>query len=147
MIVVKPKIGTLFSLGVFVAASLSLGGYAAHVTFIEKSPEWYHYILLFIFAPIGLGLFFRMIFKYKIVRIGKGIITIMIPTRFLEKSYQLDDIKHWKETSIKTAGGNYKELEILFDDQKRLNLSMQEHGEYGKVIIYLKKKVAKKMKA
>lgn len=146
MIVVKPKISTQFSLGVFIAASLSLGGYAGNIVFINKNPDWYHYMLLIIFAPIGLGLLMRMIFKYKIIQIGKGSINIKLPTRFINVSYDLNDIKHWRETAIKTAGGKYKELEILFDDQKRLHLSMQEHSDYNKVVTYLKKKVSKKLK-
>ena len=146
MIVVKPKISTQFSLGVFVAACISVGGYAGNVVFISNNPEWYHYVILFVFGPIGLGLLMRMIFKYKIVEIGKGKFTIKLPTRFFEKSYELEDVKHWRETTIKTAGGQFKELEILFEDHKRLYLSMQEHNEYHNVVKYLKKKVSKKQK-
>ncbi|MEQ8926417.1 MAG: hypothetical protein RLO81_11425 [Fulvivirga sp.] len=146
MIIVKPKIGTLFSLGVFVAVSLSVSGYSVGYVFGAEKPEWYHYALFLIFGPIGIGLLFRMIFKYKVVRFGKGSVIINFPTRFNEKTYDLKEVKMWHETTIKTAGGKYKELEILFEDNKRLNLSMQEHSDYPKVVTYLKKKIAKREK-
>ena len=146
MIIVKPKLGTLFSLGIFVAACLSLGGYAANIILNNNQPAWYHYVLLLGFGPIGIGLLARMIFKYKVVRIGKGSIFIQFPSQFRERVYKLTNIENWKETAIKTAGGKYKELEILFDDKKKLYLSMQEHANYPQAINYLKKKAAKKFK-
>lgn len=145
MIIVKPKLGTLFSLGIFVVACLSLAGYGGSIIFQNKSPEWYHYVLLLGFGPVGVGLLMRMIFKYKVVSIGKGTIEIRFPSQFKKRSYKVNNIIKWSETAIKTAGGKYKEVELLFDDKRKLNFSMQEHANYPQAINYLKKKAAKKM--
>jgi hypothetical protein len=81
-----------------------------------------------------------------VVNIGKESVIIRFPTRFSSKSYALKEIKTWHETAIKTAGGNYKEVEILFTDMKKLNLSMQEHTNYANLIKYMSKKASKKKK-
>ncbi len=123
-----------------------MGGYGGKVILNSPTPEWYHYALLILFSPLGLGLLFRMIFKYKIVSMGKGSIEINFPSQFSKRTYKLSNILTWSETAIKTAGGKYKELELIFDDKKKLNLSMQEHSNYPQAINYLKKKASKKMK-
>lgn len=146
MIISKPKVGTLFSIGVFVAASMMGAGYGLKYVYSLK-PEWYHYALLLIFGPIGLGLLFRMILKYQIVKMGKGSIEIRFPARFKDTTYKVNDLTHWKETVINTAGGKYKEVELVFSDKKTINLSMQEHSNYPQVISYLRKKASKKMKS
>lgn len=87
-----------------------------------------------------------MIFKYKVVSMGKGSIEIRFPSQFRTRGYKLTNIEKWSETAIQTAGGKYKELEILFDDKKKLNLSMQEHANYPQAINYLKKKANKKFR-
>lgn len=146
MIVVKPKVSTLFSLGIFVAACLSISGYTLGIVLSSNNPEWYHFATTAFLLPLGFGLLLRMIFKYKVVSIGKESIIINFPTRFNVKNYPLKEVQLWKETSIKTAGGKYMEVEIVFNDSKKVNLSMQEHSNYSDVIKYLNKKVAKKRK-
>ncbi len=146
MIVVKPKVSTLFSLGIFVAACISVGGYTFSILLTSNNPQWYHYATTSFLVPLGLGLLFRMIFKYKVVSIGKESIIIKFPTRFRMKNYPLKEVKMWHETAIKTAGGKYKEVEIIFTDLKKLSLSMQEHSNYSDVIKYMNKKISKKRK-
>lgn len=146
MIVVKPKVSTLFSLGIFVAACLSISGYTLSIVLTSTNPEWYHFATTAFLGSLGLGLLFRMVFKYKVVSIGKESINIKFPTRFKLKSYPLKEVKMWNETAIKTAGGKYMEVEILFTDMKKLSLSMQEHTNYANLIKYMKKKASKKMK-
>ena len=146
MIVVKPKVSTLFSLGIFVAACISISGYTLSILLTSPNPQWYHMATTALLGPLGLGLLFRIIFKYKIVSIGKESIIINFPTRFKSKNYSIKEVKMWHETAIKTAGGKYMEVEILFDDMKKLNLSMQEHTNYSNVIKYMNKKIAKKKK-
>lgn len=143
MIISKPKVGTLFSVGVFVTASLMAAGYGAS-NIKDQQTEWYFYALFLIFGPLGLGLLLRMILKYKIVRIGKGSITIHFPIRFSSRNYKLNQLTSWKETAINTAGGKYKEVELLFDNKRKLYLSMQEHTNYPQVLNYLRKKAGKK---
>ncbi|MEQ8245618.1 hypothetical protein [Fulvivirga sp.] len=146
MIVVKPKVSTLFSLGIFVAACISISGYTLSIVLNSSNPQWYHLATTALLGPLGLGLLFRIVFKYKVVSVGKESIIIRFPTRFSSKNYPLKEVKMWHETAIKTAGGKYMEVEILFTDMKKLNLSMQEHTNYANVIKYMKKKASKKMK-
>jgi hypothetical protein len=147
MTVSKPKINTLFSLGIFMSICLTAAGVSLYYMLTEQSYEWYRYAMTVVFGPLGLGLLFRSIFSYKVARFGKGAIEINYPTRWKKVVHQINDIKHWRETKIKTMGGNYKELEIMFENSKKLNLSMQEHTNYPQVIKYLKAKSSKKMKS
>lgn len=143
MIVAKPKVSTLFSLGVFIAISLALSGYAIGHILSGKPIEWYHYALGVIFFPIGLGLLLRLLFGYRVVTIGKEKFDIHFPSRFNRKSYKVKDVTKWKETQVKTVSGTFKELEIYFNDNKHITLSIQEHTDYPKVLQYLKKKCGK----
>lgn len=144
MIVVKPKNSTLFSLGVFITFSLVAAGYGMQAYFKDQA-VWYHYVGLFVFGPLGLGLLMRTLLKYSIYNIGKGSIAVRTPVRFSNRQYKLSQISYWRETSVKTAGGNFKEVEIKFDNKKSISLSMQEHSNYPQLINYLKKKAPKKM--
>ena len=82
----------------------------------------------------------------KKVYIGKEKIDIHFPTRFTKKTYGIKDIASWKEEQVKTATGTYKELEVLFQSNYKLNLSYQEHTDYPAVVRYLKKKCGRKFK-
>lgn len=147
MIVAKPKIGTLFSLGVFILVSLGIAALTASYMLAAQNIAWYQYVIVLVLFPLGLGLAVKVIFGYKIIIIGKGKIEIKFPTRFKKKAYRINEIDYWKETKVKAATGTYKEVEINFTDKKQLYLSYQEHTDYPKVIQYLKKKCAKRMRA
>lgn len=143
MIVVKPKVNTLFSLGIFILICLAVAIYNFYLISISETPKWYHYLLVIVPAPIGLGLLFRMLFSYKIVKVGKLKIEILFPVRASKKSYTLRQIKYWKEESVKTANGVFKELEVRFTDNKNLKISLQEYQAYNEMIQYLNKKSGK----
>jgi len=143
MIVAKPKVSTLFSLGMFIAISLSASGYAIGRFFSGGTMLWYHYALSFIFFPIGMGLLFRLLLGYRVVTISKGRFDVNFPSRFSKKSYKIKELDQWKEVEVKTISGTYKEIELVFDDKKKLSFSMQEHTDYPKLKKYLNKKCAK----
>lgn len=143
MIVVKPKVGTLFSLGIFIALCLSASGYALGVWYGGAPLQWYHYVLLIVFLPIGLGLLFRLLLGYRVVKVGKEKIDVNFPSRFKSTTYKLKDIKNWKETQVKTVSGVFRELEIHFEDGRKITSSFQEHANYDKLKKYLSKKCAK----
>jgi len=143
MIVAKPKISTLFSLSIFILLCFLVSGYAIGYMLSGKSIEWYHYTLAIIFFPIGLGLLFRMLLGYRVVRVGKEKFEVHFPSRFTTRTYKLKDISQWKETAVKTVSGTFKEVEILFNDRKKITVSIQEHTDYKPLIKYLQKKCAK----
>ena len=131
-------------MGVFVAFCLTAAGMSLYYILISTAYAWYQYAAVIVLGPIGLGLLFRTVLSYKIVYLGKGSIEIRYPTRFKSKSYKLNSISRWSETEIKTLGGKFKELEVVFENKKKLQLSIQEHTNYPQVVKYLKKKCAKK---
>lgn len=147
MIVAKPKIGTLFSLGVVIFLSLGFASYTAYQMVHADAIAWYQYLIVLLLFPLGLGLAAKVILGYKVIELGKGRIDIRFPVRLKRKSHKIKEIDHWKETTVKTATGTYKEVEITFADKTKLTLSYQEHTEYPKVIQYLKKKCARKMRS
>ncbi len=143
MIVAKPKISTLFSLGVFILFCMIASGYAIGHMLSGKTILWYHYSLAIIFFPIGLGLLFRMLLGYRIIRVGKEKIEVHFPSKFTTRTYKLKDISQWKETAVKTVSGTFKEVEVLFNDRKKITVSIQEHTDYKPLLKYLQKKCAK----
>lgn len=146
MIIAKPKIGTLFSLGLFVILSLGLASFTAYHMFNATTIAWYQYLIVIILFPLGLGLAVKVVLGYKIIEIGKERIEVRFPVKFKKESHKLKDIERWKETTVKTATGTYKEVDIRFSDKKQLTLSYQEHTDYPKVVKYLKKRCARQMK-
>lgn len=143
MIVAKPKVSTLFSLGIFIALSLASSGFAIGRYLGGSTMHWYHYALIFIFFPIGMGLLFRQLLGYRIVKVGKERFEIKYPSRFSKRTYKLNEIKAWRETQVKTFSGNFKEVEIIFDDNRKITFSMQEYTDYPQLIKYLNKKCRK----
>ena len=106
---------------------------------------WYHYLYMIGFGPIALGLILRQVFGYKTITIGKGKLTISLLFKRTKIVHSLKQLERWSETSIKTPSGNYKQLELVFDNNRKVGMSMQEHTEYHQVIKYLKKKHSQKM--
>ena len=134
-------------MAIFIAISLSLAIFCAYLMLDSGKIVWYQFLTAIILGPVALGLLAKVILGYKIVSIGKERIEIKYPTRFSSKTYPIKEIDSWRETEVKTATGVYQELEVLFSNRKKLNLSYQEHTEYPAVIKYLKKKCSKKFKA
>jgi hypothetical protein len=143
MIIAKPKFNTLFSIAVFEILMFSLVGWAAWDALSTRTMEWYHFLGIVVVAPLALGVGFKTLLGYKVVTISKERINVRFPVRFTEKTYSLKEVKSWKETSIKTFSGPYRELEIHFTPKGKLVLSVQEHTHYPKVVKYLEKKCAK----
>ncbi|TRX56275.1 hypothetical protein FNH22_16685 [Fulvivirga sp. M361] len=143
MIIAKPKIGTLFSIGIFVAFCLGISLYIFLI--LEDRPaQWYHYLIIVTLSPLALGLLTKTVLGYKKIAIGKERITINYPIRFSQRVYNLKDIESWTEQKVKTATGTFKELTVLFKNGKRLNMSFQEHSNYIESVKYLRKKCGKK---
>ncbi len=143
MIVVKPKINTLLSLGIFITICLSVSGYTLSIMMRSGNIQWYQYLIVLILTPLALGILFKTLLGYKRVEVGKNKITIYHPIRFSSQSYLLKEVKQWTEQKVKTGGSTFKELTILFDSGKKLSLSLQEHTNYLDLLKYLKKKCSR----
>lgn len=145
MIVLRPKVSTLFSLSLFTSFCLVAG--AVGVThYLLTDLAWYDYIFLGLFLPLGIILLLRLIFNYSSIRIGRGQFTVIYPTRFTQRNYGLDEIESWTEKEVKTPSGLYKEVEIRFVDNRKVTVSLHEHKGYAEAVAYLRKKCNKKFK-
>jgi hypothetical protein len=144
MIVVKPKPGTIFSIMMFSLPLLALAIYGFYILKTDQ-PLWYHYLYMLGFGPISLGLIFRQIFGYRTITLGKDKLIISYLLKRGKIIHSLKQLKQWNETAIKTPSGNYKQVELIFETNYKVALSMQEHTEYHQVVKFLKKKHSKKM--
>lgn len=144
MIVARPKINTLLSIGIFIALCFGISGYMLSLILESGRTVWYQYALVIVPGPLALGLLTKTLLGYKRVEIGKNRIGIQFPLRFKKVSFTLKEVKQWTEQKVKTAGGTFKELVILFDNGKKLTLSLQEHTNYLDAVKYLRKKCARK---
>lgn len=144
MIVSKPKFSALFSLGMFVLACISIGGYSLSVILDDRG-WWLNYLLAALLLPIALAIFARQLWSYKIVRVDKNKLIVRYPLRFSQKSFILKDINYWEETIIKTRNGQFKQVEMAFNHDK-VKLTMQENTNYARIMSYLSKKLSSKRK-
>ncbi|MEM9389296.1 MAG: hypothetical protein AAGA02_02410 [Bacteroidota bacterium] len=140
----KPKINTLASIGIFIAICLGLSGYMLSRILKSDMIIWYQYAIVIVLGPLSLGLLAKTILGYKRVEIGKNRIIVQFPLRFKKSIFSIKEIKQWTEQKVKTAGSTFKELVVLFDNGKKLTLSLQEHTNYIETVKYLKKKCGRK---
>ena len=144
MIIAKPKSSTIFSIMMFSFPLLALAIYGFYILKTDH-PAWYHYLYMIGFGPIALGLIFRQLFGYRTISLGKDKLIVSYLLKRSKITHSLKQMKQWNETAIKTPSGNYKQVELVFETNHKIALSMQEHTEYHQVVKYLKKKHSKKM--
>lgn len=139
MIVSKPKVGTLFSVGLFISLALGLFVYSL-VQIRSASDRTWWYVLIYTSGPIGLLVLMKILFTLKTLKVSKERFEIRFPFKFQKYLFSGKEIDHWFHTSIKTYGGQYEELTIALNSGKKLALSKQENTEYDKMLNYMKKK-------
>ena len=143
MIVVKPKINTLFSIGVFLIIVFGLFGLMVNQYVSYTRPPLYITLLMVGSGALGFSILLKYLWNLKTITIGKERFEISYPIRFKKVLFSGKNIIKWSEVKIKTWGGNYAELTIQFADSKKINLSQQEHTDYDKTVNYLIKKYKK----
>jgi hypothetical protein len=147
MILVKPKVGTLFSIGLFILICLAGGIYGFMQIRQDVHAAWYHYVLALVLLPLGIGLLLKILWGYQYVSFGKQRIKVEYPIRRKTAQYNLNMITAWREESVKTASGQYKEIVIQFTNGRKIRISMQEHIRYKEAVKYLNKKARTKFKS
>ncbi|HRK55210.1 MAG TPA: hypothetical protein PK185_14935 [Cyclobacteriaceae bacterium] len=114
----------------------------------DQEPAWYTYLILIALTPLSLFLTYRIFINYKVIELANEKITIKYPIRNSRKHYPLGRVIYWRESIVKTGkNSTFKELEIRFDDNFKLNLGLREYSNYQKVQSYLTKKLARKKQA
>jgi len=145
MIVSRPKVRALFSIGVFLIISFSLG--LVNLRYIIAGDyKWYNLLIVLLFLPLALVILIRQLASFKIITIDNGTFKVTHPFIIRGYSFKISQIISWNETIINTKNGEFKELFILSTSYK-LKLTIQENSNYAKVIAYLRKKIPGKKKA
>lgn len=145
MIISKPRGNTLFALGMFLLICFGLLGYTSYNYFTYEHRYWYQYVIFLIITPIALVVLWKTIQSYKIIRLGKGKLSVTYPFFFKEQVFYMKDLEYWEEEIIKTQGTAFKELRLNFKSGK-IGLSSQENGGYNKIHAYVKKKHLKNLR-
>jgi len=145
MVVSKPTGRTLVSFSLFLIIAFVLVAMSAVTIYNDSNPPWYSYLIVSSLGPISVFLLFRLIFGFKVIRLGNNQIEIFRPALNHRVTYTLAQVEYWRESKVKTGkSSTYKELEVRFDSGKKIELGHQEYSNYGPMISYLKKKVGKK---
>jgi hypothetical protein len=141
MIVSKPKFNTAFALGTFLF--LVFGTFCFLLNSLLTSPDFF--VIKLILAPIllviGLLVMGKFMASLKRVSLGDGKMEVLFLISRMKISMKTDDILGWNEEVIKTKGGEFRELKILYTKKKILKLSNKENTEYDRVVKYLRQKV------
>ncbi len=111
----------------------------------DRIAAWYNYLIVILLIPIGLLVFYKIFLRYKILQFGNNQIQIDYPVMMQSKKYTIEQIERWIENKVKTGqSSEYKELEILFSDRKKITIGHKEHTEYSRIVQYLAQKAPKK---
>ena len=145
MIVSKPLTSTITSFVFFLIITIVVLGMNVWVLTKDPHPAWYNYAIIALLAPIGLFVFYKIFVRYKIIRLGNNQIEVSFPVLRDSKKYSLAQVSHWTEKQVSTGKKSvYKELEIKFEDGRKVTLGHKEFSEYPRMIQYLIQKVPKK---
>ncbi len=143
MIVSKPRTNTIVSFLFFLL--ITVGVLAMNVVSIFRGAAWYNFLIVVLLVPIGLLVSYRIFIRYKIIRLGNNQVEIHYPVLGRKHLYSLQAVANWRESIVKTGKNSvYKELEIEFEDKRKLSFGQKEQTEYDRVVAYLKQKVPKK---
>lgn len=143
MIVCKPKINTYFSIGVFEIAAGGLLAFLYYQLPSMGSYKWLGRMLMPVLLGIMLAILIKVVWSLKTVKVGKEKFEVFFPIRRKRVVYTGKNLKGWKEETIKTAGGVYKETTMTFDDGRKVSLSQQEHTNYPQLVKYMHQKFTK----
>lgn len=143
MIQVKPKVSTLFSIGVFLIISFGIFFYTIYSGSNSLAYSVIQLILVFTTGPIAVAVTLKTLWGLKLLEISKEKFIIKYPFRFTTYKFIGKDIEYWKLEKIKTYGGEYEELIWQLKNGKKYAMSKQEHTAYDKALNYMLKKFKK----
>jgi hypothetical protein len=147
VIISKPQTSTLLSFAFFLMLTFSVLTLNI-IAIIQKQAAWYNYLIAGLLVPIGLFVLFKIFIRYKVISMGNNQIEVRYPILNRSEKYAVKSVVAWRENIIKTGKrSTYKQLEILFENQKRLSLGQKEHTEYARLIHYLHQKIPGKKTA
>jgi len=143
LIVSRPQTNTIVSFSMFLIITLVV--LVMNFIALNRESAWYTWLIIALLVPIAGLVIFRIFLRYKIIRLGNNLIEINYPVLRKKYQYPVNDIVSWKENVVKTGKNSvYKELEILFHDQRKLKFGHKEHTEYNRIVGYLAQKASRK---
>lgn len=140
MIISRPKVSTLVSLGIFLIIAYGLGAWSIWSLPMNESPPFYRYVLSAVILIVALAVTIKVLWGYRTLKLDKDRWKISYLMKPGEKTFKSGEIRWWEITDIKTKGGSYQQLHINTEIGEGVKLSPQEHTEYQRIIKYLKKK-------
>jgi hypothetical protein len=148
LIISRPQTGNLISFIFFFIISYAVVFINLLTILYDPHPQWLNYLIVIVLTPIAFFISYKVIFRYKIIRIDNGRIEVRYPLFRIRKTYTLKDILYWKESIIKTGKtSTFKELEIKFIDNRKITMGYREYVDYEKMVNYLSGKVPKLKKS
>ncbi len=144
MVVSRPQTNTLVSFAFFLLITVVVLTMNI-ISALRGTSAWYNYLIIALLVPIGLFVAYKIFIRYKVIRAGNNQIEINYPVLRRSEKYPLQSVLAWRENIVKTGKSSvYKQLEILFEDKKRISLGHKEHTEYPKLVQYLQHKIPRK---
>ena len=142
MILSKPKIRTLFSVGLFVLSAFSLFGYGVFQAQQTNERIWW-FLLIYTSGPIGFVVLIKILTGIQYLKVGKEKFEFFSPFKFKKTTFTGKQLEQWTSEKIKTYGGMYEEIIWKFTDGKEFKISKQENTEFDQVVKYMTKKFKK----
>lgn len=144
MIHSKPNYNTVLSIFIFLI--IVMAGFFTLLNSLLTSPN---YIVVKIIGTavlmvIALLIWDRLMKGFKHIRVGDMKFEIVQAITRTRDVYKIENIKSWQEEVVKGKAGEYREVNILFNDKKPLRISNKETSQYTKITAYLRQKVSKK---
>lgn len=139
----KPKVSTLFSVGIFLAIAFGVFIYSLINFLNSEIPSTLTLILIIATGPIAMVITLKTLLGVKFIEINKEKFSVNYPFRFKKIKFSGKEIASWKIDQIKTLGGLYEELIWKLKSGKQYSISKQEHTEFDKARNYMTKKFKK----
>lgn len=142
MIISKPKRTTIFSLVVFTLVCGFGSLYFLRQILSDSEGTW-RYIVFGILILTTTILLSKLLFGYKVIKIGHDKVHIYYPFRFFKSVQDIGNLGAWQETVVNTNKTEFKQLKLVFKNKGFVKLSNQENSDYDKVYKYVKRKAPK----
>ncbi|MFT7034347.1 MAG: hypothetical protein ACJA2S_002861 [Cyclobacteriaceae bacterium] len=139
----KPKVSTLFSVGIFLAIAYGVFIYSLINYLNSEIPSTITLVLIVATGPIAMVITLKTLLGVKFIEINKEKFSVNYPFRFKKIKFSGKEIASWKIDQIKTLGGLYEELIWKLKSGKQYSMSKQEHTEFDKARSYMIKKFKK----
>lgn len=142
----SPKVQTLFSLIAFCIGIGSIAVWLGMKSYMDvQSPWWYFYAAAFLGALLT-GLVSRIVFGYKKLHVFKN--SVFEKKLFGSREHDFKNIVSWELITVNTSRkSEFRQLEVRFQDEKRISrvtVSESEYTNFPRFLKLLQRRFAKK---